>query len=371
MNPYKTLDEKHFWAPAVGRRHMMDIDQLWDPKFNIRPNYKIATFGSCFAQHIGRALRARGYKWQQTEPTPAGLSEENAKRFNYDVFTCRTGNIYTVSLLNQWVKWALEIEQPPQEVWESNGRYIDPFRPTIEPDGFASVEELRRSREMAIEAFRAAIETSTVFVFTMGLTESWFNKSGGYEYPMCPGTVAGTFDPENHEFRNQQFSFIKDTLNSTLDLMATINPKLVYILTVSPVPLTATNSGNHVLAATIESKSILRAVAGEIARNRRIVDYFPSFEIISSAPYQGAFYQPNKRSVATHGVAHVMQNFFGCLNEKYGAPTRPAKRVGNARAKAASQETSIENNDDDVSCDEEFLETFAPGQSTSPFAGES
>ena len=368
MNPYQGLDEKHFWAPAVGRRDMLEIDLLWDPKFNIRRNYKIATFGSCFAQHIGRALRARGYTWQQTEPTPSGLTEENAKKFNYDIFTCRTGNIYTVSLLNQWVNWAIGLSVPPDEVWEKDGRFYDPFRPTIEPGGFASAEELSKSREMAIEAFRTAIKTSTLFVFTLGLTESWSNKRGNYEYPMCPGTVGGVFDPENHTFHNQDFRLILDNLNETLNLMATLNPKLGYILTVSPVPLTATMSGNHVLPATVESKSILRAVAGEIARKRKMVDYFPSYEIISSPPFQGAFYGKNKRSVMPSGVAHVMESFFKCLNHKFETPGGSTATSGNKRAGADSP--IDHDKTDDVICDEEFLATFAPSSAPNKTTGD-
>ena len=40
-------------------RDPLEINRLWDPKFNIRPHKRVVTFGSCFAQHIGRALRAR------------------------------------------------------------------------------------------------------------------------------------------------------------------------------------------------------------------------------------------------------------------------------------------------------------------------
>lgn len=354
MNPYKNLPVRAFWAPAVGRRDKMEINELWDPKFNIKRRHKVATFGSCFAQHIGRALRARKFHWMQTEPAPAGLSDGNAQLFNYEIFTCRTGNIYTVSLLNQWTNWALGKATPPGEVFEKADRWFDPFRPTVEPDGFANAEEMCRSREMTIEAFRTAIEEADFFVFTLGLTESWFNAQDGYEYPMCPGTAAGEFDAGNHRFQNQDYPFIHETLSNTIELMRTLNPTLKFLLTVSPVPLTATMSGNHVLTATVESKSILRAVAGDIAKNNNHVDYFPSFEIISSTPFEGGFYENNKRSVAQNGVDHVMGNFFECLGAKFGdlsLPTRTAKQTG----------LEPSQTDDDIVCDEEFLETFAPG----------
>lgn len=206
MNPYENLPEKSFWSSAVAKKHMFDIDELWDPKFRILKSDNIATFGSCFAQHFGKALAAKGFNWLITEPAPMGLSKVNAIKFNYEVFTARTGNIYTASLLKQWISWASGTSTPPSEVWQKNGRFYDPFRPNIEPDGFLDAEEIAKSREMAIEAFRVALTSTSVFVFTLGLTESWINAETGYEYPMCPGTVAGEFDSSKHNFVNHNIS---------------------------------------------------------------------------------------------------------------------------------------------------------------------
>lgn len=367
MNPYQQLDERAFWAPAVGRRDRLGLEELWHPKFTIRKPTRIATFGSCFAQHIGRALRDRGYNWLQTEQAPEGMSDENAKKFNYGVFSSRTGNIYTVTLLRQWTHWALGIEEAPDEVWEKDGRFYDPFRPNIEPDGFASRDEVLATREMTIQSFRAAIERSNLFVFTLGLTESWFNDEFGYEYPTCPGTIAGTFDPEKHVFRNQTFSEINTTLRQTIHTMWNAYEKMAVLLTVSSVPLTATMSGNHVLTATIESKSVLRAVAGQMSREMRRVDYFPSYEIISSAPFGGVFYEENKRSVRQDGVNHVMQHFFEGVDRKAGsadaanADGTADKKPDQTKSQAAPPKTpNGKAEDDDVVCEEEFLAAFAP-----------
>jgi len=348
MHPYKQLDGRAFWATAVARRNMLDISQLWAPRHVFGPEAKVATFGSCFAQHIGRALAKRGFNWYVAEKAPAALSPESRKKFNYDVFSARTGNIYTASLLKQWVSWAAGAEQP-DEIWEQEGRFYDPFRPGIEPNGFASVEELLASRQEAIRAFGAIIANADVFVFTLGLTESWFNSARGYEYPMCPGVVAGEFDPGRHTFVNQDYDLIAKALDEAIGMMHAANPELKVLLTVSPVPLTATNSGHHVLVATMESKSILRAVAGSLARRHAFVDYFPSYEIVSSPPFRGAFFGPNGREVTAEGVNHVMAQFFQCLGVGAAsvAPT------------ATLSDESVATAEDDVVCDEALLEAFA------------
>ena len=365
-NPYSSLPENAFWKTAVAMRAPTEIHGLWDPKFHIRPEQRVATFGSCFAQHIGRALRARGYTWFVTEWPPEGLTEENLKPFSYNLFTARTGNIYTASLLKQWVEWALGEKPVPQEYWVADGRYYDPFRPAIEPNGFESVEEMRASRRYTISAFRRAITEARYFVFTLGLTESWFNKSEGYEYPMCPGTAAGTFDPSEHVFKNQPFDFVRSNLLDALSKIRSVNNRVRVILTVSPVPLTATNSGRHVLTATMESKSILRAVAGQVRSGHGWVDYFPSYEIINSPVFGGQFFEANLRSVSQAGVDFVMNSFFADLESKFGAAGavkaatqrlfNPLDFIRRRRAGAAAKKA------EDVVCEEQLLEAFGKQQ---------
>ena len=352
MNPYTSLPDSAFWAPAVARRHMLDITELWQPKLTITQESRIVTFGSCFAQHFSRELVSNGYTWCDWEKAPKWLADDDAKTFNYGVFSARTGNIYTTSLLRQWLTWAFDADLVPDEVWEKDGRFYDPFRPAIEPDGFASAEEVRLSRLRCLEAFRRAVTESDIFVFTLGLTESWWNKPGRYEYPMCPGTVAGTFDKETHGFLNQRASFVKENLEACLARMRDINPDLSFLLTVSPVALTATASGTHVLPATTESKSTLRSVAGEVAAGHDRVDYFPSYEIIAGVPFRATFFEPNLRSVNPAGVAHVMKQFFGSLE----APEEATA----ASVPAAAPAEPATNDDDDLVCEEALLASMHP-----------
>jgi hypothetical protein len=368
QNPYSTLPPSAFWRSAVATKNPTDIRGLWDPKFEILPHQRVVTFGSCFAQHIGRALRARNFQWFISEPPPPGMSDDNLTLFNYNLFSSRTGNIYTASLLKQWVEWALEGKPVPDEYWVADGRYFDPFRPAIEPNGFESLDEMRASRACAIAAFERAITETKFFVFTLGLTESWFNKSEGYEYPMCPGTAAGTFNPSEHEFQNQPFEFVRSNLFDALAKIRSVNRRARIILTVSPVPLTATNSQRHVLLATMESKSILRAVAGQMRTANPWIDYFPSYEIVSSPVFGGKFFEPNQRSVTKAGVDFVMNSFFADLEAKFGPAreadsllsqlkTRVLAPLGALRSRPTNDRPVAADNPDIV-CEEQLLEAF-------------
>tara|TARA_R110002167_G_scaffold95571_2_gene254313 strand:- start:4296 stop:5372 length:1077 start_codon:yes stop_codon:yes gene_type:complete len=351
MNPYKNLPDKYYWRTAVANKHFFDIDGIWNPKFKIEQKDIIVTFGSCFAQHIGRALEKKEFSWKSFERPPYGMTSNSQKSFNYDVFSARTGNIYTTSLLNQWTEWSLGQKPLPTLTWQQQERHYDPFRPVVENSGFADQIELYASRKTTISAFSNCITQADYFVFTLGLTESWFDRDSGLEYPMCPGTAAGTFNKDKHMFENQNFEKVKKILVNAISLMREANHRIKFILTVSPVPLTATNSGEHVLVATMKSKSILRAVAAQLTEEYDFVDYFPSYEIINSPVFRGAFFEPNLRSVNHIGVDFVMDTFFSGLTEKFGSYIHLKHNL-----------LSDEKAEDDLLCEEELLDNAGTNQ---------
>ncbi len=355
-NPYLNLPCEAFWKTGVVERESPEIANLWRPKFPLLPTEKISTAGSCFAQHISNALQASGFQWFNGEPPPLGLPAEVQKEFGYGVFSFRTGNIYTAAMLEQWVCWARGVSNPPDEVFTKDGRYYDPFRPAIEPNGFRDKEELFASRATTLRSIIRVIKASDVFVFTFGLTEAWCNKSGGFVYPMCPGTLAGEFDPSEHVFKNYDYSEIYKSMQRVMAISLGLNPSLRFLFTVSPVPLTATASGEHVLTATTYSKSVLRAVAGDLAK-ADTVDYFPSYEMITAPAFRGRFYEPNLRSVTPEGVSFVMSNFFNCLSTSH--PESMAQHATSTPRPVIDSALLAIRAQNDLVCEDVLMEAFA------------
>jgi hypothetical protein len=346
-HPYAALGAERFWKTGVAERGGGLYQGLWTPRFALARGMRFVTAGSCFAQHISRWLRANGHTWLDAEPAPAELDAAAAAARGHGVFSFRTGNIYSAALLAQWLRWAEDPAQAPDEAWEEQGRWFDPFRPAIPPDGESGRDVLLASRRRSLLAMREVLAQADVFIFTLGLTETWLDERG-WVYPLCPGTVRGRFDAGLHRFADFGVADVVGHVEEALLRMRRINPDLKLLLTVSPVPLTATASDRHVLVATMQSKSVLRAAAAELVSRHPTVDYFPSYELIAGAASRGRWFDDNLRTVTREGVDHVMAHFALGLGDAVTEPAAAAVRAAPPRSTRA----------DEVACEDTLLASW-------------
>jgi hypothetical protein len=308
--PYQSVPATSRWADAVARTSAGSLNPHLPATLCIDPTTKIGTAGSCFAQHISRALVENGFHYEVVETAPPGLTQKELTAYNYEVFSARYGNIYTALQLVQLLQRAYGKFQPIDGVWRSpEGRWFDLFRPRIQPDGYASRRELLADQAQHFKAVRRLFETIDVFIFTLGLTETWRDRRDGSIYPICPGCGAGEYDPNRYEFHNFSVAEVSEHLELFLHALMEVNPKAQVILTVSPVPLIATFEPRHVLQSTVYSKAVLRVAAEEAIRRHSHVHYFASYEIITSSFQTERYFDTDRRTVTTAGVDHVMGVF--------------------------------------------------------------
>ena len=320
----------------------MDLyENIWHPKFEITQHSSIVTAGSCFAQHVGKWLTRNGYQWVQSEQT-SGAS-----------FSFATGNIYTPALLRQWVERARNLRPNEGATAIKEGRYFDLLRPNFCVEGFKTEQALISSRQAAAQEILNYLTAADVFIFTLGLTEAWVGNDDTV-YPMCPGTIAGEYDPAQHHFKNYTVDETITEMQTTFELIRAVNKDIKFLLTVSPVPLTATATDAHVLSASTYSKSILRAAAGALSNASAEVDYFPSFELISSHPQKGAFFEDNLREVKSDGVAFVMRHFQTALEINKG--NEGVVENQDTLSGPAQDQSPDDDSTDDTICEEVFLE---------------
>lgn len=352
-NPYANLPDRSFWRRAVAQVDVAQVDPVGDYRLRIATDTKVATAGSCFAQHIARHLSKSGFDYYVPEAGHPILPDAVRAAQNYGLYSCRYGNIYTARQLCQLVDRAYGDFKPGEDVWEkSPGEFVDPFRPTVQPGGFASEAELRLDRAQHLAAVRRMLESLDVFIFTLGLTEAWRSRADGAVFPLCPGVEGGTFDPGQHEFYNQPVEDVIADLTRFRDRLESLNPRAQIILTVSPVPLVATaEPGQHVLAATTYSKSVLRVAAETMRRRFGNVHYFPAYEVITGAYNRGAYFADDLRNVREEGVAHVMRLFM-----KHSSDMSAATDARAALAPTADRHRELSEHVVEVECDEIALD---------------
>ena len=352
-NPYRGLPAHQFWRTAVASPAPTEVDPVVGPGFGIGTDDRIATAGSCFAQHIARKLAASGYHYMVTEDAPA---TPGAEAENYGTFSARFGNIYSVRQLLQLFRRAYDTFVPADDIWQrADGAMIDPFRPQIQRGGWADAGALHADRAAHLAAVRTMFEECDVFVFTLGLTEAWASTNDGAVVPLAPGTVATGVADDGYAFCNFSVAEMDADLAQFITWLRDVNPSVRVILTVSPVALIATYEPRHVLVSTVLSKAALRVVADQVAARFDGVDYFPSYEMIAGPHTRGAFYADDLREVRPEGVAYVMHHF---AKHYLGATSAPAPifaAPSPSRAMVAEQEAALAAAQA-VICDEEVIE---------------
>ena len=353
-HPYRNLNDHSFWKRAISTVPAAQVDPVVRGKFKCGPKDKVATAGSCFAQHISRYLSNFGFNYLVTENVHP-LFAPWSSTFNYGTFTARFGNIYTARQLLQLLERAYGKYAPIERPWhDANRAFVDPFRPQIQPGGFVSEAELNADRVQHLAAVRDMFEKLDLFIFTLGLTEAWVSKEDGAVFPLCPGTAGGEFDSEKYSFVNFNANEVTADLQAAIAHIRSVNPLARIILTVSPVPLVATSMDRSVLVSTTYSKSVLRVAAEEIERAHPFVAYFPSYEIITGNYNRGVYFGDDLRSVTEEGIAHVMRLFLKHYTEGLSQSEETTDQL--PAAPAETEQLQLMRNIASAICDEEVLD---------------
>ncbi|MEX0803117.1 MAG: GSCFA domain-containing protein [Haliea sp.] len=274
-------------------------------------DYKVMTIGSCFALEIRAALRRHGFDvypkygdivFDPKLQTLAKLPKRDDIN-HYNTFTIRAE--FERALFDRHLKpddfvkysalWRQMLGDSKGEIWQ------DPYRKHVYAANEAAILDLSRKIDACM---RDAILTSDIYIITLGLTEVWRNDRNGMVVNQTPdreldGRASGfTFERSNYE---QNY----ENMRSVCSLLAERFPEKKIVLTVSPVALSRTYSGNDIVVANMESKCTLRAVAAAITKEFDNVLYWPSFEIAMARD----IYQEDGRHVTHDGVKSIMDQF--------------------------------------------------------------
>jgi hypothetical protein len=238
----------------------------------------VVAFGSCFAGHISRYLRERGYN----------VLGKGLKRNAY-VIRFGEGMVNTFAIRQQF-EWAFEGREFKEGLWrDKSGALVRP-------------EEDIREQTLAI--FRSA----DLFILTLGLSEVWYDKRAGDVF--WRAIPSDSFDPNAHGFRVSSVEENVDNLRVIIGLIRKHRPHARIVLTLSPVPLVATFRPVSCISANAVSKAILRVAIDDIVRSGiggESLFYFPSYEIVTA--YFRDPYTLDNRHVRPQVVATIMEAF--------------------------------------------------------------
>ncbi len=261
-----------------------DPDFYVPAKRLLHPDTKIFTMGSCFAFEVRRALHKRGfriypdYKVVPFDPATQVYDKvlERNTMFHYDTFVMRQEFEEIFGLWTDRAANFCEVRnQPANQILGSDVVYQDPTRRLVYGKTLPLLTELS---EGISKATREGIAQSDVIVLTLGLTEVWSHNKTGRHFCLPPGAGLGGGEGLA-SFRASVFSENIKNMRAILDLITAHYPEKHVVISVSPVHLEQTYTGLDVGTASTESKSILRAVAGQIVREYKNATYYPAYEM--------------------------------------------------------------------------------------------
>jgi len=203
------------------------------------PNARGFTMGSCFAARIARELARLG------QPTMHMMLAE-------------TVNTTFANL--EFLRWLMG---------EDDGAHRAFFEKEI------------AMREVRKEDMLRSLSEADFVIYTLGVAPAFFNKASGRFAPHEADDFRQFEFLAEHEYRTSTLEQNLANLREIHALLRKARPGVKLVITVSPVPLSATFEMSSAVVADCVSKSILRAAAHEFMKDAGEGTYYwPSFEIV-------------------------------------------------------------------------------------------
>ena len=276
------------------------------PALGLTRESRVFTMGSCFAREIEGALVARG-----------GRVISMDQSYRIPAFHDGTERGYRLGFFHRFTPRAMlqEFQRCFDEIaWDDDTLLFE-----TTPGGWTDfhyhwTKGLPNSREAAAERRAVAralvrrVIDADVVILTLGLIESWVHLPTGLHLNrFAPGLVRQR--PEELAFTQIDYA---DTLHCLEEIHALLRRhhatgNFHMVVTVSPVPLQVTFSGQDIVIANAESKATLRAATAAFCRSGKAT-YFPSYEILTHSDPKLAF-RCDRVHVEPGMVRHIVDTF--------------------------------------------------------------
>jgi len=280
------------------------------PKFWLAEKEKIFTIGSCFAREIEGELVSNGFDIPVSRFTihPGELpyaAPHLLNEYNAGTLLQRLESVFDHFAYQE----DMGIEETPEG-------YIDLF---LHIHGAPVTKERLLERRKQIDTLYKEIKSSSALIITLGLVECWYDSALKCYVNKAPSVQLALREPGRYYFHRMDVENVFARLSRAIELINQSGEKKI-LVTVSPVPLEATFTGNNAIMANSYSKSVLRIVAENLKEKFDNVDYFPSFEIAISGglTHYAADNIHLQHHLAKMTTDHMLDNYYFSRNEDQG-----------------------------------------------------
>ena len=287
------------WSETAAGLSLSPARIVHAPKFRLDRTDAVFCMGSCFARNIEEHLIYAGVPVSSKRIVCPKVEWPTRPNAVVNKFTTR-------SMANEldWVIHGAEVDEGWFE--ETSSGWVDlQLGPDIRP--VALERAIERRRYLTGDYF-SRLRRSAVVVLTLGLNEVWLDRATGRHLNASPSFASIRREPARYALRVTDAAENLAELEAIRTALKALSPEAKIIVTVSPVPMSATFSGRDVIVANTYSKSVLRTAADVFAAAFDDVDYFPSYEMVMNGPRDVTF-AGDRLHVRDAAVGGVMRQF--------------------------------------------------------------
>ncbi len=284
------------------------------------------------------------------ERPPAGASAALLVQFGYLGFSARTGELRSLTALHLLIEAAVTGAAVP--AWaRRDGRFVDPLRPWVEPDGLDSAEDVAALQAHHLAAVRHALTNATEVMLVLDGALSGRDAETG---AAC-GFVPDSRFPDSLRARIQPVTPDLDALDATFAALwqglRRLNPTLRVTLVLAPV-----TPGETPARSRQQQLIQLRVLVDEWVWRYPDVGYLPLWDVSLAqscgATEDSASWAQAAALLATPPVARSAEAGDDGADPAAEVPatprlTRAERRAGKRKAAAATV------------CEDELLDAFS------------
>jgi GSCFA family len=273
------LANEHSRWDNVAQRFTADLMSIVAvPKFELSVGDRFFCIGSCFVRNIELELIYRDI------PVLSKRIICPREEFGHRP-TGMVTKYTTASMLNE-LQWILQPPPAEKVLIATRGGWVDFQLHTVIPVPIKRAIERRR---YLTEDYFARLRQTDVLIITLGYVETWLDVSTGLYLNMAPSPVEVRRYPGRFLLERTDVATNLKHLVQIREIVTALSPGCRIVITVSPVPMNATFSGEDVVVANMYSKATLRSAAQAFAEAFSDVEYFPSYELVMLSRREAAF----------------------------------------------------------------------------------